>query len=140
MEYLSDYLDRVHPLLDQNALYEEIEKEFEDKWLQGNFPGWRVRSLPLLSEGFFDFFFSYLFHLQKDTGSAMAKHSGAQLDLTAFSSPEELMSLGLDRLKSALMALGLKCGGYAMFNACITRSYSPLALGITNISAFYFSA
>ena len=42
----------------------------------------------------------------------MAKHSGAQLDLTAFSSPEELMSLGLDRLKSALMALGLKCGGY----------------------------
>ena len=42
----------------------------------------------------------------------MAKHSGAQLDLTAFSSPEELMSLGLDRLKSALTALGLKCGGY----------------------------
>ena len=81
----------------------------------------------------------------------MAKHSGAQLDLSAFTSPEvfhdlslllflspppfhsslppslslfllplifsyvfltqELMSLGLDRLKSALMALGLKCGG-----------------------------
>ena len=45
----------------------------------------------------------------------MAKHSGAQLDLTAFSSPEELMSLGLDRLKSALMALGLKCGGYDIY-------------------------
>ena len=44
LDYLSDYLDRVHPLLDQNALYEEIEKEFEDKWLQGNFPGWRVGS------------------------------------------------------------------------------------------------
>lgn len=55
--------------------------------------------------------------LQKDTGSAMAKHSGAQLDLTAFSSPEELMSLGLDRLKSALTALGLKCGGYEMTTA-----------------------
>ena len=56
----------------------------------------------------------------------MAKHSGAHLDLSAFSSPEvgvacvcchgdvslqELMSLGLDRLKSGLMALGLKCGG-----------------------------
>ena len=50
--------------------------------------------------------------LQKDIStSAMAKHSGAHLDLSAFSSPEELMSLGLDRLKSALMALGLKCGG-----------------------------
>lgn len=45
LDYLSDYLDRVHPLLDQNSLYEEIEKEFEDKWLQGNFPGWRVSSI-----------------------------------------------------------------------------------------------
>lgn len=37
---------------------------------------------------------------------------GAHLDLSAFSSWEELASLGLDRLKSALLALGLKCGGY----------------------------
>jgi splicing factor 3A subunit 3 len=37
--------------------------------------------------------------------------SGAYLDLSAYSSWEELASLGLDRLKSALMALGLKCGG-----------------------------
>ena len=36
---------------------------------------------------------------------------GDHLDLSAFSSWEELASLGLDRLKSALMALGLKCGG-----------------------------
>ncbi len=53
----------------------------------GSFPGW-----------------------SKESGSAMA-HSGAHLDLSAFSSAEELMSLGLDRLKSALQALGLKCGG-----------------------------
>lgn len=38
-------------------------------------------------------------------------NTGAALDLSAFSSHEELASLGLDRLKSALMALGLKCGG-----------------------------
>ena len=37
--------------------------------------------------------------------------SGAPLDLSAFSSWEQLASLGLDRLKSALMGLGLKCGG-----------------------------
>ena len=48
---------------------------------------------------------------QKEAGSALA-HSGAPLDLTAFSTVEELASLGLNRLKSALMALGLKCGGY----------------------------
>ena len=38
-------------------------------------------------------------------------HTGAHLDLSAFSSPEELGTLGLYRLKSALIALGLKCGG-----------------------------
>lgn len=45
LDYLSDYLDRVYPLLDQNSLYEEIEEEFEIKWLQGNLPGWRVSSI-----------------------------------------------------------------------------------------------
>uniref|UniRef100_A0A671SNL1 Splicing factor 3A subunit 3 n=1 Tax=Sinocyclocheilus anshuiensis TaxID=1608454 RepID=A0A671SNL1_9TELE len=49
-------------------------------------------------------------HLNKETSSALT-HAGAHLDLSAFSSWEELASLGLDRLKSALMALGLKCGG-----------------------------
>ena len=50
----------------------------------------------------------YLF--QKEATGALT-HAGAHLDLSAFSSYEELASLGLDRLKSALMALGLKCGG-----------------------------
>lgn len=38
-------------------------------------------------------------------------NTGAALDISAFSTWEELASLGLDRLKSALIALGLKCGG-----------------------------
>ena len=33
------------------------------------------------------------------------------MDLSSFNSWEELASVGLDRLKSGLMALGLKCGG-----------------------------
>lgn len=37
--------------------------------------------------------------------------SGASLDLSAFNSWDHLATLGLDRLKSALMAMGLKCGG-----------------------------
>ena len=36
---------------------------------------------------------------------------GAHLDLSGFSSAEELMSLGLDRLKQGLQALNVKCGG-----------------------------
>ena len=46
----------------------------------------------------------------REQAGAMA-HTGAHLDLSAFSSPDELSTLGLDRLKSALIALGLKCGG-----------------------------
>ena len=45
--------------------------------------------------------------------------SGAHLDLSAFSSPEELASLGLNRLKSALQALGIKCGGLVFSYRCI---------------------
>lgn len=33
------------------------------------------------------------------------------LDLAPFKSAKDLESVGLDRLKGALMALGLKCGG-----------------------------
>ncbi|KAF7235774.1 Splicing factor 3A subunit 3 [Varanus komodoensis] len=87
LEYLQDYTDRVKPLLDQNELFGKIQAEFEKKWENGTFPGW-----------------------PKETSSALT-HAGAHLDLSAFSSWEELASLGLDRLKSALLALGLKCGG-----------------------------
>uniref|UniRef100_A0A3B3XTF3 Splicing factor 3a, subunit 3 n=1 Tax=Poecilia mexicana TaxID=48701 RepID=A0A3B3XTF3_9TELE len=87
LEYLQDYTDRVKPLLDQNELYGKVLTDFEKKWENGTFPGW-----------------------PKETSSALT-HAGAHLDLSAFSSWEELASLGLDRLKSALMALGLKCGG-----------------------------
>lgn len=60
---------------------------FEKEWVEGTFPGWTR------------------------TGSVLANTGRAHLDLAPFSKPEELASLGLDRLKSALLALGLKCGG-----------------------------
>ncbi|GFG37607.1 hypothetical protein Cfor_12689 [Coptotermes formosanus] len=87
LDYLHTYLMRVRPLLDLNSELENVQRQFQVQWENGNFPGW-----------------------PKETGSALT-HVGAHLDLSAFSSWEELASLGLDRLKSALMALGLKCGG-----------------------------
>lgn len=85
--YLFDYIGRVKPLLDMDGELEKIGKSFNKQWEQGTFPGW-----------------------PKEQESALT-NTGAHLDLSAFSSWEELASLGLDRLKSALMALGLKCGG-----------------------------
>ncbi|XP_045118430.1 splicing factor 3A subunit 3-like [Portunus trituberculatus] len=87
LDYLYAYVERVKPLLDLNQELEAVSKDFNEQWEAGRFPGW-----------------------PKETGGALAA-MGAHLDLSAFSSSEELMSLGLDRLKSALMALGLKCGG-----------------------------
>ncbi|XP_011182504.1 splicing factor 3A subunit 3 [Zeugodacus cucurbitae] len=86
--YLHNFVTRIHPLLDVESELVKVELEFQRQWLQGSFPGWA----------------------SKETESALA-NTGAHLDLSAFSSWEELASLGLDRLKSALMALGLKCGG-----------------------------
>ncbi|XP_039250520.2 splicing factor 3A subunit 3-like [Styela clava] len=87
LQYLVSFVERIKPLLDLNVEHDEVLKKFELQWETNEFPGWG-----------------------KEAGSAMA-HSGAHLDLSAFTSAEELASLGLDRLKSALMALSLKCGG-----------------------------
>jgi splicing factor 3A subunit 3 len=89
VDYLAGYLERIQPLSDQTELLLEVKKDFEEKWGQGQFIGWK----------------------KDGATSALAKHSGATLDLTPFTSHQELMTLGLDRLKSALNALGLKCGG-----------------------------
>ncbi|XP_014237328.1 splicing factor 3A subunit 3 [Trichogramma pretiosum] len=87
LEYLMDFLSRVRPLHDVTNDLQEANKEFLSQWEQNTFPGW-----------------------PKEAESALT-NIGAHLDLSAFSSWEELASLGLDRLKSALLALGLKCGG-----------------------------
>lgn len=87
LDYLYDYLMRVRPLTDVAAAMRGVSEEFGRRWEAGTLPGW-----PREAEG------------------ALTR-TGAHLELSAFSSWEELASLGLDRLKSALMAMQLKCGG-----------------------------
>ncbi|CAG0882097.1 unnamed protein product [Cyprideis torosa] len=89
LEYLSGYLVRVKPLYDFDSEMENLLADFEKQWSATTFPGWT----------------------KDTTGPGALSHSGAHLDLSAFSTWEELASLGLDRLKSALISLGLKCGG-----------------------------
>ena len=86
MSYLYEYAEKVKPLIDFEQDVLETKKDFEEQWAKGQFPGWTESNTAL-------------------------KSSGAPLDLTNINSAEELEKLGLDRLKSALMALGLKCGG-----------------------------
>lgn len=90
LDYLGDYVLRIRPLLDLDAELQQVRADFEVQWVAGTFPGWPP--------------------VQPREPSALTA-GGAHLDLCAFGSWEELASLGLDRLKSALMALGAKCGG-----------------------------
>lgn len=87
LDYLWSFMTRTRPLLDLDSTMVDHLSDFDTKFERGELPGWA-----------------------REQVGAMA-HSGAHLDLSAFSSPEELASLGLDRLKSGLIALGLKCGG-----------------------------
>lgn len=68
---------------------------FEREWAAGRFQGWQSK--------------------EQQTGGtmhgALKQHAG-HLDLSPYNTAAELQALGLDRLKSALQALGLKCGGY----------------------------
>lgn len=86
-QYLYEFCSKVKPLIELDRIFEEAEDELNRKWEQGILPGW-----------------------PKEASSAL-KERGAKLDLSTFSSWEELASLGLDRLKLALIALNLKCGG-----------------------------
>ncbi|MCP9261269.1 Splicing factor 3A subunit 3 [Dirofilaria immitis] len=86
-EYLITFLARTRPLLNVDEEFEKVDVEFDKKWKEGTIPGWT-----------------------RDQHSALA-HSGAYLDLSSFETATDLEALGLDRLKSALIALGLKCGG-----------------------------
>ncbi|OZC06653.1 splicing factor 3A subunit 3 family protein [Onchocerca flexuosa] len=86
-EYFVTFLARTRPLLSMNEEFEKVDAEFDKKWEEGTIPGW-----------------------SRDQHSALA-HSGAYLDLSSFETATDLEALGLDRLKSALVALGLKCGG-----------------------------
>ncbi|KAI0981404.1 hypothetical protein GJ496_002054 [Pomphorhynchus laevis] len=87
IEYLSDFVFRAQPL--QQIMFGEekkrdLEKNFEDQWTAGTFPGWT---------------------------NMVQRKEKVMLDLQSFSRVEELASLGLDGLKQALLALSLKCGG-----------------------------
>jgi len=113
LDYLGEYISKIKPLTDLSDEVDQVQSEFERIWIEGMFPGW-----------------------PKEATGALT-HSGAHLDLSAFSSPEELASLGLDRLKSALMALGVKCGGTLEQRA--QRLFSTKGKGLEELDQTLFA-
>ncbi|KAJ7959329.1 Splicing factor 3A subunit 3 [Quillaja saponaria] len=89
LEYLIYFFQRIEPLQDLDRIFLKVENEFEEKWSNGKVQGWE-------DDG-------------QDDGHVPAQH--ILIDLDYYSTVEELMELGPDKLKEALGALGLKTGG-----------------------------
>lgn len=108
--YILDFLSRAKPLTNFDGVRKQAEENFAKLWVEGKVPGWTKPT-------------------QKSTG-ALA-NQGVPLDLEDFDSAEALEAVGGDRLKSALLALGLKCGGTPKERAIrlfATKNLSPQQL------------
>lgn len=88
--YLESFFERTQPLSQLSKHYDKLEAKFQERWQLGGVEGWEDRG-----EG----------------SHAADAAAGGALDLDAFDSADELEMLGADRVKEALQALGLKCGG-----------------------------
>lgn len=85
-DYLVSFMQRTRPLHDLDSVFSEVNQTVERAFKAGNLPGWEA---------------------DKNKNGPQA----AAVDLSPYNSAEELEGLGLERLKGALMAIGLKCGG-----------------------------
>lgn len=96
-DYLDDFMHRAKPLVDIDEELAIADQEFEVKWKEGKLPGWS----------------------EEKSSGALAKFmpSAGDLDISDYNTAEELVALGADRLKAALMERGLKCGGTPMERA-----------------------
>lgn len=95
--YLQDYCNRFKPLLDMQDFLDKVKADFEYQWEEAIFPGWPSKEL-----------MQHYKQAEHETNMTSEINS---INLDDYSCKEELYELGLNKLKSALVALGLKCGG-----------------------------
>ncbi|KAG9456991.1 hypothetical protein H6P81_001499 [Aristolochia fimbriata] len=89
LEYLVSFFQKTEPLQDVDRIFSKVETEFEERWVAGKVHGWENKGLE----------------------NGHVSSSGPVIDLDYFSSVEELMSFGSEKLKEALAVHGLKTGG-----------------------------
>ncbi|KGN58266.1 splicing factor SF3a60 homolog [Cucumis sativus] len=108
LAYLIYFFQRTEPLQDLDRIFSKVESEFEERWVIGTIEGWENTS--------------------QDNGHDSAQHS--LIDLDYYSTVEELVELGPERLKEGLMALGLKTGGTVQQRAerLFLTKHTPLQL------------
>ncbi|KAL6211406.1 hypothetical protein ACLB2K_016632 [Fragaria x ananassa] len=89
VQYLVCFFHRTEPLQDLDRIFAKVEAEFEEQWADGKVGEWETAILD--SE-----------HVQDQQ---------TLIDLDYFSTVEELVELGPEKLKEAFASMGLKVGG-----------------------------
>ncbi|KFK25019.1 hypothetical protein AALP_AA8G056400 [Arabis alpina] len=89
LEYLIGFYQRTEPLRDLDRILSKVETEFEEQYADGKVEGWEN-------------------HGQEN--EVIPSHH-TLIDLDYYTTVEELMDVGPEKLKEALGALGLKVGG-----------------------------
>jgi splicing factor 3A subunit 3 len=85
-DYLKGFVERVHPLLDLSIEERRWKELFSMQWNNGRVQGWKK-----ILDG--------------------NSRSNKELRLGLYDNVTELEALGMERLKEALEAVGMKCGG-----------------------------
>ncbi|KAK6925991.1 Splicing factor SF3a60 /Prp9 subunit, C-terminal [Dillenia turbinata] len=89
LEYLIYFFERTEPLQDLDRIFTKVSSDFEEQWANGKVHGWEADG--------------------QENGHVPAQPTA--IDLDYYSTTEELMEVGPEKLKEALAALGLKTGG-----------------------------
>ncbi|KAL3630687.1 hypothetical protein CASFOL_023671 [Castilleja foliolosa] len=95
LEYLIYFFERTEPLQDLERIFSKVITEFEERWSIGSVEGWGNET--------------------HENGNA--QQLDALIDLDYYSTAEQLVEVGPEKLKEALAALGLKTGGTAQQRA-----------------------
>lgn len=104
LDYLVSFFERSEPLQDLGRIFSKVETEFEELWADGKILGWEI----------------------EENGNISSQDS--VLDLDYYSTVEELIEVGPEKLKEALAARGLKTGGTVQQRAerFFLTKYTPL--------------
>ncbi|PRQ56090.1 putative transcription factor C2H2 family [Rosa chinensis] len=89
VQYLVYFFHRTEPLQDLDRIFTKVETEFEEQWADGKVEEWENA----IQDG------------------EQVQDQQTVIDLDYFSTVEELVELGPEKLKEALASLGLKIGG-----------------------------
>ncbi|MEN2499637.1 MAG: Splicing factor 3A subunit 3, partial [Marteilia pararefringens] len=90
--YLVNFVERIQPLLDSKCEIDKISKQFENEWQTNTYKGWT------------DEYFEKSIKQQ-------SKMLNEPINLALFDKPEQLETLGNEKLRASLSNLGLKSGG-----------------------------